>query len=101
MGLRRAVLLTFLVACGGSGGDDDGSSYASISVEPAFTSVTVPLGGTVDQAYTVYGVNASGGKTEITTHCTLAIDPDFGSFAAATATVVPHGGKANITAACF
>lgn len=74
--------------------------FASIQVEPAFTTVSVPLGGTVDQAYKVFGVDSEGGKTDITTACTLTIDPDFGSFNAAVATVVPHGGKANITAAC-
>lgn len=74
--------------------------FASIEVEPAFAMVTVPLGGTVDQAYKVFGVDSSGDKTEITTACSLSIDPDYGSFNAAVATVVPRGGKANITASC-
>lgn len=101
MGLRRALVLSVLVACGNSGDDGSGlPTFASIQVEPAFTTVTVPLGGTVDQAYKVFGVDSGGGKTEITSHCTLAIDPDFGAFNAAVATVVPHGGKANINAAC-
>ena len=101
MGLRRAALCLFVVACGGSGDDGGGlPDFASIEVEPAFTTVTVPLGGTADQAYKVFGVSSAGAKTEITTQCALSIDPDFGSFNAAVATVVPRGGKANITAAC-
>jgi hypothetical protein len=101
MGFRRAALCLFLVACGGHGDDGSGlPDFASIEVDPAFTTVTVPLGGTADQAYKVFGVDSSGDKTEITTQCSLSIDPDFGSFNAAVATVVPRGGKANITAAC-
>lgn len=100
MRFRRAVVLSVLVACGNNGGDDGLGDFASIEVEPSFAAVTVPLGGTVDQSYKVFGVSASGSRKEITTKCSLTIDPEFGSFTDAVATVVPRGGKANITAAC-
>ncbi len=87
-----------VAACGGSG-DDGSGTYASVEVEPEFASVTVSLGGTTTQEYRVFGVNGSK-RTDITSTCTLAIDPDFGTFAAATATVVAHGGKANVGATC-
>src|SRR5262245_9528490 len=94
--MRRSLFAVALIACGNS---DDGS-YASISVEPPFDTVSVPLGGTATKDYQVFGVGKSGERTEITATCTLAIDPDFGSFTAATATVGTHGGKATITAVC-
>ncbi len=96
MGIFRLAPVALLVACGSSSGDGD---YTAVEVEPAVTTLTVPLGTTATQDYKVYGVSPSG-RTEITADCTLAIDPSFGTFAAATATVLPHGGKTTITAAC-
>ncbi|HEX5062738.1 MAG TPA: hypothetical protein VFV99_25370 [Kofleriaceae bacterium] len=94
-GLCLAICV--LAACGSHSGDD--SDYMSIEVEPAFTTVTVPLGGTATQDYKVYGVNGSE-KTDITLKCALSMDADFGTFVDATATVLPHGGKTTITAIC-
>lgn len=98
MGIFRLALVCLLVACGSGSGDDAGD-YASIEVEPATATLSVPLGSTATQDYKVYGVNGSA-RTEITAQCQLGIDPDFGSFAAATATVLPRGGKTTITATC-
>ncbi|HEU4613123.1 MAG TPA: hypothetical protein VFS15_13625, partial [Kofleriaceae bacterium] len=98
MRLSRVALACLLAACGSSGGDDSGD-YNSIEIEPATVTLTVPLGGTATQDYKVYGVTASG-RTEITASCALSLDPDFGTFSNATATVLPHGGKTNVTATC-
>src|SRR5262249_4397563 len=54
---------------------------------------------TAMQEYRVFGVTGSN-KTDITSKCTLSIDPDFGTFTQATATVLPRGGKTTITASC-
>ncbi|NVB84213.1 MAG: hypothetical protein HOV81_37905 [Kofleriaceae bacterium] len=89
-----------LAACGGTGDDGSGTTYASISVEPEFATVTVSLGSTTTQPYKVFGVAADGSKKDITSSCALAIDAEFGTFEAATAKVVAHGGKANIVAGC-
>ena len=97
MRIWRAALVGLFAACGsgsGSGGD-----YTSIEVEPATATLTIPLGSTASQDYKVFGVHGSA-RTEITTDCVFAMDPDFGSFAAATATVLPRGGKTTITATC-
>ncbi len=98
MGRLCLALVCALAACGSNGGGDD-SDFTGIEVEPAFATVTVPLGGTATQDYKVYGVTMSG-KTDITSKCTLGMDPDFGTFAAAQATVLPRGGKTTITASC-
>jgi hypothetical protein len=98
MGLSRVALVCLLAACGSNGGGGD-TAFTRIEVEPAFATLTVPLGGTATQDYQVYGV-AMSGRTEITADCALALDPDFGTFAGATATVLPHGGKTTITATC-
>ncbi|HEY5927116.1 MAG TPA: hypothetical protein VIV11_35755 [Kofleriaceae bacterium] len=96
--LCLAFACALAAACGSSSGDDTGN-YDAIEVEPAFTTVTVPLGGTATQDYKVYGVTM-GGRTEITSRCALGMDADFGSFTNATATVLPRGGKTTITALC-
>lgn len=98
MGTVRVALIGLLLACGSHPGDDDGN-YDSIAVEPAFTTLSVPLGGTATQDYKVYGV-AGSSKTDITANCSLAVDPYFASFTGATATVFPRGGKTIITATC-
>jgi hypothetical protein len=97
MGRLCLALMALLAACGSNGGGDD--DFEAIEVEPAFVTLTVPLGGTATQDYKVYGVDGSR-KTDITSKCTLDMDPNFGSFAAALATVVAHGGKTTITATC-
>lgn len=96
--LALGLTAALLTACGSNGGDDLGD-FTGIEVEPAFTTVTVPLGGTATQDYKVYGVG-DGAKVDITSKCQLGIDPDFGSFTSATATVLPRGGKTTITATC-
>jgi hypothetical protein len=104
--LRALVLVlgSFVVAgCGGhhggGGGADGGLAYGSIDVEPAQATVALTLGGTASQTYQVFGVNGSK-KTDITASCQLAIDPTFGTFQGATATVAGRGGKPAVTASC-
>ncbi len=72
---------------------------SEIVVEPAFATVTVALGGTASQDYVVYGITPAG-KRDITSECSLALDPVFGSFTDATAVVGPHGGKTPVAATC-
>ncbi len=99
--MRRALpaALVFLFACGGNSGGDDAADFDHLEVEPAFATLTVALGTTGTQAYVVYGVNGTK-KTDITSRCALAIDPEFGEFAGATAKVYAHGGKTTIAATC-
>ncbi len=86
-------------ACGGTTGDADLTDFTSIEVDPPIATLIVPLGSTATQRYTVFGV-VEGRRTEITSRCTLAVDPTFGSFVDATVTVVPHGGKTAVVATC-
>ncbi len=97
MRISGVALACLLAACGGTG--DDGGHFSGIEIEPAVVTLTVPLGGTATQGYKVFGVTASG-RTEITADCALSLDPDFGTFTDATATVFPHGGKTMVTATC-
>jgi Tol biopolymer transport system component len=90
--------LAFLIACGGSSGDDAGD-FEHIEVSPPSVMLTVDLGGSAQQAYVVYGVNGSS-KQDITSRCGLEIDPEFGAFTGATVTVRPHGGKTSVNATC-
>jgi len=91
-----------IAACGsrGGNGDDATGMYDSIELDPPFATLTVPLGGTVTQDYVVWGVSGDD-KTDITAKCALDVqDRSFGEFADATITVVPHGGKTSVLAAC-
>ncbi len=92
-------LVASLGGCGTRHGDDDSTMYTSIEVEPPLATLSVALGGTATQDYTVYGV-LDDTKTDITSACTLEIDPSFGAFTAATVTVGPHGGKTPVIATC-
>jgi len=94
--VRPSLLVCWLAACGGH---DPGSDFTSIEIDPPYALVTVPLGGTATQDFTVYGISDSG-KRDITARCTLSVDPEFASFADATATVFPHGGKTTVSALC-
>jgi hypothetical protein len=102
--LRFALIAC--VACVGACGNpakghpsDGSTTYDSIDVEPAQASLTIMLGSTAQQSYQVFGV-MGGVKTDITSACGLSIDPLFGEFLGAIATVNPHGGKALISAHC-
>jgi hypothetical protein len=94
-----ALLLALALGACGSTSDGDRDMYASIEVEPAQATVSVALGSTATRDYAVYGVHA-GGRSDITSTCTLGIDASFGTFSGATVTIVPHGGKTSVTALC-
>jgi len=94
-GWLGALVLVF--ACGGSG--DGPGDFTSIELDPPTASLTVPLGGSATQRYRVYGVDGSA-RTDITSSCTLEIDPSFGTAADATVTVLPRGGKTTVVATC-
>lgn len=95
-----ACTLVVLTACGKHhGGDLDGGHYDAIELDPAQATVTVGLGQTATQSYTVYGI-VGGTRTEITSACTLALDSSYGTAAAQTVTVGQRGGKTPITANC-
>jgi hypothetical protein len=101
---RFALMLSFgVLACGTSkGGDGDAGpgTFESIVVDPASVTLDVPLGGTATQDYRVFGVTGSA-QTEITAACSLGLDDaGFGSFAAATLSANPRGGKTTVLAAC-
>ena len=96
--MRRGIALLVAAACGKSMPPAN-TGYDQIDVEPANATLMVALGGTATQDYTVYGI--SGGKmVDITADCALSIDTAFGTFAAQTLTVGPHGGKTSVTATC-
>lgn len=97
--MRLTVLAALLAACGGH--DHPGTTtFASIDVEPAQATVTVPLGGSAMQAYTIDGIAADGTRTDITADCLLAIDSSFGTTVDQTVTVGAHGGKTTVGATC-
>src|SRR5260221_11882220 len=70
-----------------------------MDVEQLQAHVSVPLGGSATQAYTIYGVSGAG-KTDITSSCSLALDTSFGTATGGTVAVRPHGGTTTITATC-
>jgi len=94
----RLWLALLLAACGSHhhGGD---AGFGSLEVDPPLANLTVQLGGTATQDYTVYSVEGTK-KTDVTMDCTLTVDPSFGTFTAATLTATAHGGKTNVTATC-
>lgn len=101
--MRTIALCALLAACGGhhGGGDDTtGGDYASIVVSPAQATLTVPLGQTATQAYTVEGVADDGSTTDITASCALSIPSPFGTASGQSVVVNPHGGKTTVTASC-
>lgn len=93
------LALAILAACGSSKDHNDAAAVTAIEIEPAFATLTVPLGGTATQDYTVYGVTATG-RQEITASCALSIDANFGTFQDATVTVGALGGKTAVNAVC-
>lgn len=103
MRLRRFALplaLGLLAgACSSKNGGDDPASFDHLEVEPASATLAVTLGGTAARDYQVFGVRGSS-RTDITKQCLLSINPEFGTFAGATVTVVAHGGKTAIDALC-
>jgi hypothetical protein len=105
-GIRLGALIVVLWGvvlwgCGGSGGDDDGPGPDDpVVLDPPTARVTVPLGGSVAQAYRVFSVAPNGDRSEITSGCTLSLDPTFGSVSGATIDVLPHGGETVVQAAC-
>ena len=90
-----------LAACGGHhGGSDATLGFDSIEVDPPQATLTVPLGGSATQAYTITGVASDGTRTDLTGACTLSLDALFGTATAQTVTVGPHGGKTSVLAVC-
>ena len=104
-GRARALGLLFglglAVGCGSSGDDDDGPGPDDpIELDPPMARLTVPLGSTVNQGYRVFSVDTRGARTDITSSCSLSLDPTFGTVAQSTITVLPHGGETLVQAAC-
>src|SRR3954452_11701495 len=98
-----ATIALALAACGGhhTGGDGDGGvTFATIEVDPPQATLSVPLGGTAMQSYTITGIAADGTRNDITSQCVLQLDAAFGTSMAQTITVGPHGGKTQVTAVC-
>ncbi len=81
------------------GGDGSTGAFERIEVEPPQASLVVPLGGSAQQVYQVFGVSA-GQRTDITSTCALEISVIFGSASGATVTVGPHGGKTTVGVSC-
>ncbi len=101
--LAPLILLALIVACGSTGddGDDDGPGPDDpIELEPSMVRLTVPLGSTVTQGYTVYSTSMRGVRTDITAQCALSLDATFGTVAASVVTVLPHGGETLVRASC-
>ncbi len=93
-----AGLVGLWAGCGGhTGGGNTG--YDHLEIDPPTATLTVPLGGSATQSYTVLGVSKTH-SDDITASCTLSIDSEFGTFSQATVTVGPHGGKAQVMAIC-
>src|SRR5262245_7259789 len=98
----RSLALAALLAsaCGSRSGDDQPPMWESVEIEPALATLTLPLGGSASQAYTVYGVANGYTRRDITASCGFTIDSTFGTFADATVTVRGRGGKTPVTAIC-
>ena len=99
--LLAGLACASLVACASHhhSDGDAGVTYASIRVAPDQLAVNVALGATLTQDYAVFGTDDAG-EHDITTDCILTIDERFGGFNAATLTIAPHGGEAQVLATC-
>jgi hypothetical protein len=101
-----------VVACGGDDsskfdGGMDGSvadvpvTYANISVVPPMASLTVPVAGSVTQAYTVFADVSGMTHVDVTSQCTLSVaDPTLGGFMGATFASASRGGDTTVTGKC-
>jgi hypothetical protein len=87
-------------ACGHRGLPGYDTTITKITLSPAQVMLTVPLGGTTTQVYQVTATDYDGMTSDITTTCTFTVDMSFGTFAGATLTALPQGGKTLVTAAC-
>jgi WD40-like Beta Propeller Repeat len=104
--------LTLALACGDDsntqfdGGTDGGKSdvtisYANVTVNPPNVTLTVPLEGTVTQAYTVLADVGGQMQVDVTSQCTLAVaDASLGMFGGALFTSTSQGGDTTVTATC-
>ena len=105
--MRLVFTFTFALAalsagCGsktGPGTGDAGTAFDRIEVSPPSATLTIALGATATQAYTVFGVRGAT-KVDVTASCALSIDASFGLFTGGTLTVSPHGGKTPVLASC-
>jgi Tol biopolymer transport system component len=96
--MRAWFACVLIAACGGNNGDGT-FDFDHVEVEPPFANVTVELGKTAAQAYTVFGVNGTN-REDITSRCGLAIDQTFGTFAGPNLTINARGGKTTVDATC-
>jgi hypothetical protein len=72
----------------------------ALSVAPSTAVLKVPLGGTQKQAYQAIGV-IGGVAKDVTPSCSWSLQSAaFGTFAGATLTAGPLGGKTTVTASC-
>jgi hypothetical protein len=93
------ALAVALAGCGSHHAPGGDGGYPGLEVDPPLVNLSIPLGGSAMQDYQVFSVDGTK-KTDITSHCTLTIDPTFGTFTQATLTVAPRGGKTLVMALC-
>ena len=89
------------VATGPGSGGNGGSApvYADVQVDPPTASLEVPLGGTVDQAFTATA-SVDGVVRDVTGECDWSVDGTYGTMSESTLSAKPRGGATAVVATC-